>query len=368
MSLKYIDEYRNGELARSVLRRLEQDCRGRERMRFMEICGTHTVAIFRSGLRRLFPANLHLISGPGCPVCVTANEDIDRAIWLAGQPDTIVTTFGDLLRVPGSRSSLQQEGSKGADVRMVYASLDALRIAQENPDRQVVFIGIGFETTAPTVAAAVHQAAKSGIDNFSVLSVHKLLPPVMRALLETEDLRLNGFICPGHVSTVIGADAYREVAAGYRVPCVVTGFEPLDILQGITMLVAQLWDQRHEVEIQYRRGVSWAGNGRALDLMAEIFEPADVTWRGLGPIAASGLKVRDSWAAFDATRRFEMPRIEVREDPACRCGEVLRGVLVPPECPLFRTVCQPQNPKGPCMVSSEGTCGAFYRYQREQSA
>lgn len=367
MSLRYIDEYRDGELARVVLQRLEQLCRELDSMRFMEICGTHTVAIFRSGLRRLFPDNLQLISGPGCPVCVTANEDIDRAIWLAEQPGVILTTFGDLVRVPGSRSSLQEVRAKGADVRMVYASLDALRIAEENPDRQVVFIGIGFETTAPTVAAAVHQAARTGIRNFSVFSVHKLLPPVMQALLQAENLRLNGFICPGHVSTVIGADAYREVAAGYRVPCVVTGFEPLDILQGIAMLAAQLRDQRSEVEIQYRRGVRWEGNRRALDLMAEIFEPADVTWRGLGPIAASGLRVRDAWAAFDATRKFELPRIEVREDPACRCGEVLRGVMTPPECPLFRKACHPQKPKGPCMVSSEGTCGAYYRYHTDDA-
>jgi hydrogenase expression/formation protein HypD len=250
-------------------------------------------------------------------------------------------------------------------VRMVYATLDALLIARDNPDRQVVFIGIGFETTAPTVAAAIRQADKEGLQNFSVFSVHKLLPPVMRALLEAEDLRLNGFICPGHVSTVIGADAYREVASDYRVPCVVTGFEPLDILQGITMLVEQLRSERAEVEIQYRRGVSWPGNRQALSLMQEIFEPADVTWRGLGPIAASGLKIRDRWAAFDAGKRFRMPAIEVREDPACRCGEVLRGVLVPPQCPLFKKVCGPQSPKGPCMVSSEGTCGAYYRYHQD---
>jgi len=365
MSLKYLDEYRDGELARTLLARLEHLCRDQATMRFMEICGTHTVAIFRSGLRRLLPPNLRLISGPGCPVCVTANEDIDRAIWLAQRPETIVTTFGDLVRVPGSHSSLQAERARGADLRMVYGSLDALQIARDHPDREVVFIGIGFETTAPTVAAAVHQADREGLKNFSVFSVHKLLPPVMRALLESDDLRLSGFICPGHVTTVIGADAYRQVAASYRVPCVVTGFEPVDILQGLIMLVEQRRSGRAEVEIQYRRGVSWAGNGRALDLMAAIFEPADVTWRGLGRVPASGLQVRERWAAFDAARRFRMPVIAVRENPACRCGEVLRGVFTPPQCPLFRTVCDPQHPKGPCMVSSEGTCGAYYRYHQD---
>ncbi len=368
MSLRYIDEYRDGTLARKVLRRLHDLAAGAPTMRFMEICGTHTVSIFRSGLRQLLPENVELISGPGCPVCVTANEDIDRAIWLAGRPDVILTTFGDLIRVPGSRSSLQRERARGADVRMVYASLDALEIAKDAPSRPVVFIGIGFETTAPTVAAAIEQAAREGIDNFSVLAVHKLLPPVMDALLEAEDLHLDGFICPGHVTTVIGADAYRRVTRRCRVPCVVTGFEPLDLLQGITMLVEQVKQGRGEVEIQYRRGVSWEGNRKALALMARIFEPAEVKWRGLGAIAASGLKIHRQWSRYDAAQRFSLPDIEVREDPACRCGEVLRGSIKPPQCSLFRRVCQPQNPKGPCMVSSEGTCGAYYRYHRDSDS
>jgi len=359
--MKYLDEYRDPELARTLIESLRRRRFDRD-ARLMEICGTHTVAIFRSGLRQLLPARIQLISGPGCPVCVTANEDIDRSVWLAQQPGVTITTFGDLLRVPGSCSSLHVERSKGADVRIVYGSLDAVRIARENPDRQVVFVGIGFETTAPTVAAAVRTAAAQGLENFSVFSAHKLLPPAMRALLEAEDLKINGFICPGHVSTVIGACAYQEVVDNYRIPCVVTGFEPLDLLQGIGMLVEQIESGKAEVANQYRRAVSWEGNVAARRLIDEIFEPVDCTWRGLGVIPRSGLRIREQWREFDAGSRFSMPAIQVREHAGCRCGEVLRGVMTPPECGLFRKVCTPQDPKGPCMVSSEGTCGAYFRF------
>jgi len=363
--LKYLDEYRDPKLAESLLEAIRRKDLGGREVKFMEICGTHTVAIFRSGLRQLLPSNIQLISGPGCPVCVTANEDIDRAIWLACQPGVIVTTFGDLMRVPGSHSSLNDERSRGADVRMVYASFDALQIARENPDRHVVFIGIGFETTAPTVAAPVKKAAGEGLTNFSVLPAHKLLPPAMRALLEADDLRLNGFLCPGHVSTIIGARAYEEVVNRYRVPCVIAGFEPLDLLQGVLKLMEQAEEGVARVDNQYRRAVNWEGNEAARAIMEEIFEPSDVTWRGIGVIPESGLKLRRKWEAFDAASRFAMPDIQVREHPGCRCGEVLRGVLTPPQCGLFRKVCSPQSPKGPCMVSSEGTCGAYYRYHQE---
>jgi len=322
------------------------------------------VAIFRAGLRQLLPSWLQLISGPGCPVCVTANEDIDRAIWLTRQPGVIITTFGDLIRVPGSESSLQKERAGGADVRIVYSTFDALQIARDNPDRHVVFLGIGFETTAPTIAAAVKQASKEGLTNFSVFSAHKLLPPAMRALLHSGDLHLDGFLCPGHVSTIIGAASYEEVAGRYRTPCVVTGFEPLDVLQGISMLVEQVSHGQSKVQNQYARAVNWEGNPVARALIDEIFAPADTTWRGLGMIPQSGLRVRKEWAAYDAVQRFSMPVIQVREHPGCKCGEVLRGVITPLECALFRKVCDPENPKGPCMVSSEGTCGAYYRYQR----
>lgn len=360
--MKYLDEYRDPELAGSLLEALKKRASSDRTMRFMEICGTHTVAIFRSGLRQLLPSNIQLISGPGCPVCVTANEDIDRAIWLAKQPEVIIATFGDLLRVPGSSSSLTGERERGADVRIVYASFDALRIARENPEKQVVFIGIGFETTVPTIAAAVKSAAGEGLNNFSILSAHKLLPPAMKALLDSRDLHIDGFLCPGHVSTVIGAKAYSEVAERYCMPCVVTGFEPLDLLQGIYMLVDQVERGRPEVMNQYRRAVSWDGNGAALRVIEEVFEPCDSTWRGLGAIPQSGLRLRREWERFDAGRRFRMPDIQVKEHPGCRCGEVLRGAMAPPECGLFRKTCSPQHPMGPCMVSSEGTCGAYYRY------
>ena len=361
--MKYLDEYRDPQLAEKLLASLRQ--RSRRPVRLMEICGTHTVAIFRSGMRELLPDTIRLISGPGCPVCVTAAEDIDRAIWLAQQPGVILTTFGDLVRVPGSQSSLQNERAKGADVRIVYATFDALQMARENPDREVVLIAIGFETTAPTVAAAVKQAAATGLSNFSVFSAHKLLPPAMKALLEAADVQLDGFLCPGHVSTVIGAQAYQEVAQQYRIPCVITGFEPLDVLQGIAMLVDQLENGQAKVEIQYRRAVSWQGNVQARGVMNEIFEPADTSWRGLGILPLSGLRVRDQWRTFDAGLRFAMPTIRVAEHPGCRCGEVLRGVIQPPQCTLFRKVCTPEKPLGPCMVSSEGTCGAYYRYYRK---
>lgn len=360
--MKYLDEYRDPQLAKSLIEALRSRSYSKPEIRLMEICGTHTVAIFRSGLRQLLPPAIQLISGPGCPVCVTANEDIDRAIWLAQQPGVITTTFGDLVRVPGSSSSLHIERSKGADVRIVYSTLDALQIARANPDRQVVFIGIGFETTAPTIAAAIKQASTLKIENFSVFSAHKLLPPAMRALLEAHEVKLDGFLCPGHVSIVIGAAAYQEVIDKYKVPCVVTGFEPLDILQGISALVEQIENGRAEVDNQYRRAVTWEGNVAARMLLDEIFEPVDSTWRGIGMIPKSGLAFRPEWKKFDSTDRFSMPEIHVKEHPGCKCGEVLRGLMTPPECGLFRKVCTPQDPKGPCMVSGEGTCGAYYRY------
>lgn len=365
--MKYLDEYRDPQLAKSLLSALQHRSLAKDTIRLMEICGTHTVAIFRSGLRQLLPPSIQLISGPGCPICVTANEDIDRTIWLAQQDGVIITTFGDLMRVPGSLSSLHQEHSKGADVRIVYASFDALQIARENPDHQVVFLGIGFETTAPTVAAAVHQARREELRNFTVFSAHKLLPPAIRTLLDSEDLSLDGFICPGHVSTVIGAQAYREVAEKYGIPCVITGFEPLDLLQGIIMLIEQVEAGESEVMIQYRRAVTWDGNLAARKLMDDIFQPVDSTWRGFGEIPLSGLKLRPEWQGYDAATRFSMPEIKVKEHAGCRCGEVLRGVIAPPQCGLFRKICTPWQPMGPCMVSSEGTCGAYYRYHDQDN-
>jgi len=358
--MKYADEYRDPTLARALVRQIRE--LATQPLRFMEICGTHTMAIFRHGIRSLLPRDLELLSGPGCPVCVTDTADIDRALTLAHLPGVTLTTFGDMMRVPGSRSSLQAERAQGADVRMVYSATDALRIARENPERLVVFLGIGFETTAPTVAATLKAAKAQGCGNFMVLSMHKLLPPAMEALVASGDLAIDGFLCPGHVTTIIGTAPYEPMARKYGIPCVVGGFEPLDILQAILMLARQVREGRSEVEIQYTRAVSPQGNPAARAVMEEVFAPCDAPWRGLGLIPGSGLSPRPPYEALDASRRFDLPLPRVEENPACRCPEVLRGKVRPPECPLFRKTCTPQNPVGPCMVSSEGTCAAYYKY------
>jgi hydrogenase expression/formation protein HypD len=311
----------------------------------------------------VLPANIQLISGPGCPVCVTATEEIDRAIKLARHPEVMVTTFGDLVRVPGSHSSLQQERGEGADVRMVYSSFDALKLAQENPDKKVVFLAIGFETTAPTIAAAVLEAQRAGLKNFYILSAHKLLPPALTALLDSGDLNIQGFIYPGHVTTVIGTSAYEAVAQKYHLPGVVCGFEPVDILETILLLVQQLESDQVRVEIQYKRGAAAEGNPKARAVLNRVFIPCDAPWRGLGPIPESGLTLRAEYRAFAAEDHFDLQVPPAQDHPGCACGEVLRGIKTPPECRLFRTVCRPDSPIGPCMVSTEGTCAAYYKYQ-----
>lgn len=358
--MKYRDEYRDPELADRLIRAIRQ--RSRTPVRLMEVCGTHTVAIFRAGIKALLPETITLISGPGCPVCVTAQEDIDRAIALCREPGVTVATFGDLMRVPGSESSLHQEKARGADVRMVYASLDALDLARQLPHRRVVMLGIGFETTVPTIAAAVRQAKQEGLTNFLVLSAHKLLPPAMEVLLSAAEVRIDGFLCPGHVTTIIGTDPYQHVVKRHGKPCVVSGFEPVDILQSIHMLICQLEEGRREVEIQYTRGVHPQGNPRARALMDEVFEPADSAWRGLGKIPGSGLKLRPAYGAHGAENHFALAVPPGREIPGCRCGEVLRGACTPLDCPLFRERCTPTHPYGPCMVSTEGTCAAYFKY------
>ncbi|MBW2318106.1 MAG: hydrogenase formation protein HypD [Deltaproteobacteria bacterium] len=361
--MKYLSEYRDGALASKMAERIRSI--SKKPARFMEICGTHTVAIFKNGVRQVLPENISLISGPGCPVCVTATRDIDKMIKVARIPEVIVATFGDMVRVPGSESSLKQEKSRGADVRMVYSAMDAVKIAQENTDKKVVFLGIGFETTAPTIAATVVAAEAQGVKNFSVLSSHKLLPPAMDALLSGGEVDVNGFMCPGHVSTIIGTAPYEVVVEQYKTPCVVMGFEPLDILQGIYMLVDQVEAGEARVEIQYRRAVAPKGNPNALKTINRVFEPCDAPWRGLGMIPKSGLTFRDSYRAFDAETLFDLEVPDSPEPPGCKCGDVLRGVNTPIDCKLFRKVCNPENPIGPCMVSSEGTCAAYFRYNRE---
>ncbi len=358
--MKYVDEYRDGELANALSERIR--VLSKKPIRLMEICGTHTMAIFRHGIRTLLPHTVNLVSGPGCPVCVTATEEIDRSVKLAQMDGVIVTTFGDMLRVPGSVSSLQKEKARGADVRMVYSTFDALKIAAENKEKEVVFLGVGFETTAPTVAAAIQTAHRDGLSNFSVLSAHKLLPPAMNALLSGGDLQIDGFICPGHVTTIIGTSSYEAVAKKYHTPCVVAGFEPIDILQGILMLVEQIEQGKAAVEIQYRRGVHSEGNPGALRVMEEVFEPRNAPWRGLGVIPGGGLGIRKAWQPMDAGRRFDLAVPPAAEPRGCLCATILRGAATPVDCMLFRKSCTPGTPVGPCMVSSEGTCSAYYKY------
>ena len=329
---------------------------------FMEVCGTHTVAIFRHGLRRLLPESVRLISGPGCPVCVTPTAEIDRAIAIAARSEVTLATFGDMLRVPGSRSSLEAARAAGCDVRVVYSTRDALHMAAANPGRAVVFFGVGFETTTPTVAAALLEARQHGYDNFFVLPAHKLIPPAMRALLAAGEVRIDGFLCPGHVSAIIGAAPYAFIPAEHGIPCVIAGFEPLDILQGIAMLLAQRAAPRPGVAIQYRRGVPAQGNPIARRCVAAVFSVCDAAWRGLGTIPDSGLRLRPDFAMHDASRAFPATLPEAQEPPGCLCGAVLRGVRTPDQCGLFAHTCRPEQPIGPCMVSSEGTCAAWYEY------
>ncbi|MBI2863600.1 MAG: hydrogenase formation protein HypD [Chloroflexi bacterium] len=360
--MRYIDEFRDGDLARLLLRRLRAKTAGMATMRFMEVCGTHTVAIFRSGLRDALPPEISLLSGPGCPVCVTAQRDIDKAVELAGKPETILVTFGDMLKVPGTRSSLQVERAKGADVRVVYSPADALLIARQNPGKRVVFLGVGFETTTPAIALAIRAARQHGPDNFFVLALGKVMPPPLRALVDSGKGAIDGFLLPGHVSTIIGSLPYTFLAADYGMPSVISGFEPLDVLQSILMLVDQIGSSRAEVEIQYRRLVRPEGNPRAREVVADVFAPADAAWRGMGNIPQSGLELRAVYQQFNAEEAFDLDVSYSRDPAGCICGDMLRGIRQPYECNLFAKTCTPDNPVGPCMVSSEGTCAAFYQY------
>lgn len=352
--------FKDSKLARGLIETIHR--LAPEHATLMEVCGTHTVAIARNGIRDLMPEGLRLASGPGCPVCVTCNRDIDTVIALARIPNVTITTFGDMTRVPGSTSSLLAEQAAGRSVEIVYSPLDALAFAKAHPEREVVFVGVGFETTTPLVAMAIKRAKAMGLSNFTVFAAHKNMPGALELLVGDPTLELDALILPGHVSTIIGAEPYRFLAEKYGIPGVITGFEPVDVLQGIAMLVRQLHEGRAEIEIAYARGVMPEGNPVALAAIDEVFEICTATWRGLGDIPGSGYRIRDEFANFDAVRRFE-PDVEPTRDPkGCRCGDVLRARIAPNECPLFRTVCTPENPVGPCMVSSEGSCAAYYRY------
>ncbi len=363
--MRYASEFRDGELGRAVAVEIAAAAEPGREYRLMEVCGGHTHSIYRYGLDGLLPDNVGFVHGPGCPVCVIPMGRVDDGIALATEEDVIFTCFGDMMRVPGSRSSLLEAKAAGADVRMVYSPLDALRIAKANPGREVVFFAIGFETTAPSTALTLMRARAEGVTNFSCVCNHVLIEPPLRALLDAPDLQLDGFIGPGHVATVIGARAFEFIPAEYGKPIVVSGFEPLDLLQSVLMLVRALGEGRCEVENQYTRVVPEQGNPRAQEVMAEVFAPRPhFEWRGLGSIPASGLRIADAYAELDAERRFDLPGVQVADPAACQCGEVLRGQIKPWECKVFGTACTPEHAIGTCMVSPEGACAAYYNYGR----
>ena len=371
--MKYVQEFRDPQKAHGLLRaiadlgqRLTRDRPGP--IKIMEVCGGHTHAIFKYGLESLLPPTVELVHGPGCPVCIMPKGVVDDAIAIAQQPQVIFTTFGDVMRIPGSRQSLLEAKAAGADIRMVYSPLDALQIAQQNPDRPVVFFAIGFETTAPSTALTVLQAARAGIRNFSLFCNHVLVVPALEALLSHPKLELDGFIGPGHVSMVIGTRPYQVIAERYHKPVVVAGFEPLDILQSLVMVLGQLASDRCAVENQYTRLVTSEGNAVALAALAQVFVVRDqFEWRGLGEIPASGLQMHPDYAQYDAAAKFPLPQQRIADHKACACGEILQGVKKPWECRVFGTACTPQHPLGACMVSSEGACAAYYKYGPRRS-
>ncbi|HEX6105225.1 MAG TPA: hydrogenase formation protein HypD [Gemmatimonadales bacterium] len=360
--MKYLDEYRDADVARGIIARIRRTAT--RPWVLMEVCGGQTHTIVRQGLDQLLEGAVEMIHGPGCPVCVTPLEQIDKALRLAADPRVIFTSFGDMLRVPGSECDLQQVRARGGQVRVVYSPLDALELAIRNPDRQVVFFAVGFETTAPANAMAVWRARELGVPNFSVLVSHVTVPPAMTAILEDPENRVQGFLAAGHVCTVMGWTEYEPVAAKYRVPIVVTGFEPVDLLEGMYLAVRQLEEGRHEVENQYVRSVRREGTGPARDLVAKVFRLVDRQWRGIGEIPGSGLALREEFADFDAEYRFGLGDLRVAEPAECRAGDVLRGRLKPFECSAFGRRCTPEHPLGAPMVSSEGACAAYYNYGR----
>ncbi|HEY7729101.1 MAG TPA: hydrogenase formation protein HypD [Candidatus Eisenbacteria bacterium] len=360
--MKYLDEYRDPRAARVLADRIHRVAT--RPWRVMEICGGQTHTLIRCGIDRLLEEAVTLVHGPGCPVCVTPLEKIDRALAIARRPGVVFTTFGDMMRVPGSAGDLLQAKAQGADVRILYSPLDAVRLAERNPDREVVFFAVGFETTAPANAMAVWMASRKGIRNFSVLVSHVRVPPAIRAILDGPDARIEGFIAPGHVCTVMGYTEYEELARSYGVPFVVAGFEPLDLLQGILMLVELLEAGRVEVLNQYARSVRRQGNPDALRIVRDVLEEGDTAWRGIGPIPRSGLRLRPEYAAFDAERRFDVGSVTANESPVCIAGAVLQGRRRPHECPAFGIDCTPERPLGAPMVSSEGACAAYYAFRR----
>jgi hydrogenase expression/formation protein HypD len=363
--MRFVDEYRSGDVARRVADEIGALLEPHRTYRLMEVCGGHTHTIYKHGIEQVLPDGIDLIHGPGCPVCVIPMGRVDDALAIAERPEVIFTTFGDMMRVPGGNGSLLETKARGGDVRMVYSPLDALKLARDNPDRDVVFFGIGFETTAPSTALTLLRARDEEIRNFFVFCNHVTIIPAIRAILTSPDFRLDGFVGPGHVSTVIGTRPYEFIAREFGKPLVVAGFEPLDVLQAVWMIVKQLAEHRCEVENQYTRVVRAEGNARALEAIAETMRLRPTfEWRGLGFISQSALQLRDEFADFDAELRYDVPGVRVADPKACQCGEVLKGVIKPWECKVFGTACTPERPIGTCMVSSEGACAAYYNYGR----
>ena len=358
--MKYVGEYRKKELILAVSEELKKI--STKEITLMEVCGGHTMAIHRFGLHSLLPPTIRLLSGPGCPVCVSSQHFLDTAIAYSKIPDTIITTYGDLIRVPGSASSLEKEKANGHDIRIVYSVLEAIEMAKNNPAKKIIFLGIGFETTAPATAAAIVEAKKAKLTNFFVLSAHKVMPPVMKALVE-EGVKIDGFIAPGHVSAITGTEIYNDLAVVCRLGVVIAGFEPVDLMQAILMLVHQFESGSPKVEIQYQRVVHREGNKIAQGLLDQVFEPGDDRWRGLGMIPLSGLKIRSEFSSFDAEKHFTVIVPEPADPKGCICGSILRGLKTPIDCRLFATACTPTDPVGACMVSGEGTCATYYKYR-----
>lgn len=360
--MKYIDEYRDKELVLKIVNEIKKI--SKKNVSFMEVCGGHTMAIQKFGIPSLLPPTIELLSGPGCPVCVSSREYIDKAIAFSRLDDVIITTYGDLIRVPGSTSSLDKEKANGANVKIVYSVLDALKIAKENPAKKVIFLGIGFETTAPASALGIIKAYEQNINNFFLFSSHKIMPPAMEALID-EGVKIDGYIAPGHVSVITGSAIYKDIPSKFGLACVISGFEPVDLLHTIYMLVKQVEENNPKVEIQYTRAVKPEGNLLAQKSMNEVFELGPDWWRGLGVIPESGLKVREKYRSFDAEANINVEVEETREDKGCICGEILKGLKKPKDCKLFAKACTPSDPVGACMVSHEGSCAAYYRYNRD---
>lgn len=359
--MKYIDEYRDRELVMKLIKQIKKV--SKKNITLMEVCGGHTMSIQKFGIPALLPDNIKLVSGPGCPVCVSSRKYIDQSVAYARLDDVIITTYGDLIRIPGSTTSLDEEKAKGADVRIVYSVLDALKIAENNKDKKVVFLGIGFETTSPSSAVGVLNAHKMGLTNFFLFSAHKIMPPAMAALID-EGVKIDGYIAPGHVSTITGSGIYKDIAEIYKLACVISGFEPVDLLRSILMLTRQIEKGEPKVEIEYSRVVKAEGNIKAQQILEEVFELKDDWWRGLGILPKSGMKLKEKYKAYDAEVMIPVEVETTKEDKGCICGEILKGLKSPKDCKLFDTACSPSDPVGACMVSHEGACNAHYRFNR----